>query len=312
MHVFMVHGGAGNWKRADEAAVLEGLGRALAAGTAILARGGNALDAVVAAVSLLEDDATFNAGTGSALNLDGEAEMDAGVMLGEGLKTGNVTCIRRVKNPVQVARKVLEETDHALLSGEGALKFARLLGFPDYDPVTESRRRDWQEKRAALLKDKRPARSRLAKLVHRDPEFGGGTVGAVALDRKGRIAAATSTGGVTLKLPGRVGDTPVPGAGNYASLAGAVSATGLGELMMRFLTAKAVCDRIGAGLSAQQAVDRSLSAMAREVGSEAGVIALDAEGRMGIGHGTAAMPHGYFTSADGKAVVRMRVPRRRG
>lgn len=306
----MVHGGAGNWKRTDEAAALEGLRRALAAGTALLARGGSALDAVVAAVSLMEDDPAFNAGTGSALNLDGEAEMDAGVMVGDGLKTGNVTCLRRVRNPVQVARKVMEETDHVLLSGEGALKFARLMGFPDYDPVTAARRRDWQEKREAL-EEKRPGRSRLARLLRVHPELGGGTVGAVALDRRGKLAAATSTGGVTLKLPGRVGDTPVPGAGNYASPAGAVSATGRGEFMMRFLTAKAVCDRIGAGLSAQQAVDRSLSAMAREVGDEAGVIALDAEGRMGIGHGTAAMPHGYFTSADGKTVVRMQVPRHR-
>ncbi len=312
MYALIVHGGAGNWKKSLEAAALEGLRQAVTAGALVLAKGGSALDAVVVVVTLLEDDPTFNAGTGSALNLVGEAEMDAGVMVGRGLKTGNVTCLKRVRNPIQVARKVMEETDHVILSGEGALQFARLMGFPDYNPVTEQRNRDWQEKRKALGHAKHPDLPRLSRLVRRHTEFGGGTVGAVALDARGRLAAATSTGGVTLKLPGRVGDSPVPGAGNYATPAGGVSATGKGELMLRYLTAKAVCDRMGGGRTAQQAVDLVLAAMAREVGGDAGVIALDAEGRLGVGHGTPAMPHALITEAAPRVVARMRVPRRRG
>lgn len=289
MYALVVHGGAGDWKPEIKAAVLEGVGRAARAGIAILAQGGSALDAAVAAVASLEDDPLFNAGTGSALNLDGEAEMDAAVMVGEGLRAGAVACLKRVRNPVQVARKVLEETDHVLLAGEGALRFARALGFPDHDPVTAERLADWRKRREALVRaDRGP---RLARLLGSDPARG--TVGAVALDRQGRLAAATSTGGLPLKLPGRVGDTPVPGAGYYACLHGAVCATGHGELMLRYLTTKAVTDRMVAGASAQQAADDVLRAMAESAGSEVGIIAVDARGGIGVAHATAALPHAW-------------------
>lgn len=281
MYTLVVHGGAGDWRDELKGDALEGVRAAAAAGRRILARGGPALDAVVAAVSLLEDRPLFNAGTGSALNSEGEAEMDAGVMVGHGLRTGNVACLRRVRNPVRVARAVMERTDHVLLCGEGALKFARSVGFGDYDPVTQQRRGDWETGHCPAA---------------RPPALG--TVGAVALDVRGELAAATSTGGVSGKLPGRIGDSPVPGAGNYANSLAAVSATGSGELMLRFQTAKAVCDGIGSGLTPQQAVKQVLASMAEQVGTDAGIICADSKGGIGIAHRTRSMPHAWVSQAE--------------
>lgn len=299
-YAIALHGGAGNWDPADVPRALSGLREALRAGLDILQREGPALDAVVASVALLEDNPAFNAGTGSVLNLEGEAEMDAAVMAGDTLGCGAVACIRRVKNPVLIARKVMEETGHVLLAGDGALRFARASGFSDHDPVTPERRRSWRELRAAALANQQNPCARLAPLP-----ASGGTVGAVALDAEGRLAAATSTGGITLKLPGRVGDTAIPGAGNYADRHAAVSATGHGELMLRVLTAKAVCDRVAAGQSAQQALDAVLAEMRQTVGDAAGIVAVDSRGRVGIVHGTPFMPHAYAGSAFSGIVAAM-------
>lgn len=307
MYAIIVHGGAGAWKDEHEAAALEGVRRAAQTGKAVLTSGGAALDAVVAAVIALEDDLSFNAGTGSALNLDGEAEMDAGIMVGQGLRTGNVAALKRVKNPVLVARKVMEETDHVLIAGEGALRFARAMGFPDCDPVTEERRADWRKKRDAMLQGDDRYLPRQRELLQAYPGLVADTVGAVALDIRGGLAAATSTGGLSLKLAGRIGDSPIPGAGNYADLHAAVSATGRGELMLRFLTAKTVCDLTAAGRSAQQAVDEVLARMAAEVGDDVGIIAVDATGRIGVGHRTPAMPHAVATEEQDGIVAAMRV-----
>ncbi len=300
-YALLLHGGAGDWRDAPEAPILEGLRRALKIGRALLAEGGGALDAVTAAVAALEDDPLFNAGTGSVLNLEGEAEMDAQVMAGEGLRCGGVAAIRRVRNPVLVARAVMEESGHCLLAGEGALRFARALGFADHDPVTPGRRAKWQARRAAALADPAQPLARLSPLYD-----AGGTVGAVALDLNGRLAAATSTGGITLKLPGRVGDSAVPGAGNYATRAAAASATGHGELMLRALAAKAVCDRIAAGVDPQGAVQGVLADMAITLGNEAGLIALDRAGRIGIAHGTPAMPHAWASGERPEGAAAMR------
>lgn len=299
MYAIVVHGGAGSCPPHQEAPLLEGVRAAVEAGKALLARDGTALDAVIAAVVAMEENPLFNAGTGSVLNLEGEAEMDAGVMCGEALRTGNVAALRRVRNPVLVAKAVMEGTDHLLLAGEGALRFARALGFPDYDPVTAPRREGWRRAREGLMRHGDPYLGRLKSLLSDHPDFPGGTVGAVALDGQGHLAAATSTGGVTLKLPGRIGDTPIPGAGNYASPLGGASATGKGELMMRYLTTKAVCDRIATGADAQAAVDQVLAGMAAEVGSDVGLIALDRRGRFGIGHLTHAMPHAFASDRSG-------------
>ncbi len=272
----VVHGGAGAWDAAVRDDALRGVCAAAAVARGILAAGGAAVDAVVAAVVALEDEPLFNAGTGACLNLDGEAEMDAQVMMGEGLRAGAVAALGRVRNPVLVARKVMEETEHVMLAGTGALRFARAMGFADHDPVTGRARARWRD-----------------RLDER-----GGTVGAVAVDRQGRFAAATSTGGVSLKLPGRVGDTPVPGAGNYATSCAAASATGHGELMLRCLATKRVCDCIERGLCAQAAVDRVLAEMAATVGADAGLIAVDREGRTGVAHATPQMPFAYVREGD--------------
>ncbi len=306
MFAIVVHGGAGVCSGEHVQPALCGVREAARVGHGVLAAGGHALDAAVAAVMVLEDDPAFNAGTGSVLNLDGEVEMDAGVMLSEGLRTGNVAALRRVKNPVAVARAVMEQTDHVLLAGEGAGRFARAFGFADHDPIIAERRAGWQRARAALERRGDAYLPRLHALLAHHPQLPAGTVGAVALDGQGRIAAATSTGGVTLKLAGRIGDTPLPGAGNYATPDAGVSATGKGELMMRFLTAKAVCDGARTG-DIQAVVDAVLAAMAEQIGRDVGIIALDKRGRVGVGHLTPAMPHAWCVGT-GDPVVRLSVP----
>src|SRR5690349_6510138 len=203
-----LHGGAGEWAEPSIPLALASLRSTAQSIRAMLELGASALDAVCHAVALLEDDAVFNAGTGSVLNRDGDVEMDASIMNGSDLRFGAVAAIARVRNPVRVARCVMEQSPHAILAGAGALRFAREHGFEDYDPVTE------------------PARAEHRKRMTRGSH---GTVGAVALDAAGRLAAATSTGGTILKLPGRVGDTPLPGAGTYAGGMAAVSSTGKGE-----------------------------------------------------------------------------------
>jgi L-asparaginase / beta-aspartyl-peptidase len=276
-----IHGGAGEWEAGRHSLALAGVRSAAQHGSDVLDRGGAALDAVCAAVVALEDDPLFNAGTGCVLNLDGEAEMDAAVATGHDVRFGAVAALRRVRNPVLVARRVMEQSPHVLLGGEGALRFARAQGFDDYDPVTAAARVAWERARA-------------------DGQLG--TVGAVALDTHGRVAAATSTGGTLLKLPGRIGDAPLPGAGTYAAPSAAVSATGKGELMMRVLAAKGICDLIGNGLTSQESVDRMLAAMRETVGEQAGFIAVAADGSIGIAHGTAHMAHAYGSSA-GRGIV---------
>lgn len=306
MYAIVTHGGAGDWKAKQARVVLLGMRRAAAAGANILRAGGSALDAVAVAVVALEDNPLFNAGTGSCLNIEGEAEMDASVMVGEGL-AGAVAGIRRVKNPVLVARKVMEETDHVLLSGEGAERFARALDFADYDPVTPERLADYRKKYVHLRNRGYPGLPRLQQLLRRYSELAQGTVGAVALDAKGRTAAATSTGGMTFKLAGRIGDSPVPGAGNYATPRCAASATGQGELIMRCLATKTVCDRVLAGRTAQQAVEQIVAEIQQQLGGEMGLIALDAEGQIGIAHSTASMPHAYAREGQPEIVAGMRV-----
>ncbi len=306
MYAIIVHGGSGAWKAQHKHAALQGVRRAAEAGAKLLAQGKSALDAVTAAVVLLEDNPVFNAGTGSALNLHGEAQMDASVMVSKSLRAGGVACLQRVKNPVLVASKVMEETEHVLLAGEGALNFARAMGFADYDPVTDEQRAVWRKKRKALTASK--SQSRMQGLLKRHPELAVGTVGAVALDESGHFAAATSSGGLTLKLPGRIGDTPIPGAGTYAMPMGAASATGLGEVAMRYLVTKSVCDLLAQGRNAQQAVDEELLLLAAEPRAHMGIITIDRRGNIGAGHHSQAMmPHAYCVSGKPKVVASMQV-----
>lgn len=280
----VVHGGCGRWEAKDTAAALAGVRAAVAAGRRVLADGGSALNAVCAAVVALEDDPLFNAGTGSVLNRDGEVEMDASVMTGNGLRAGGVAAIARVRNPVLIARQVMEATPHVLLAGPAATAFARAQGFADYDPVT----------RASLR------RHRL-RAAARPP----GTVGAVALDAAGHLAAATSTGGVSLKMPGRVGDSPIPGAGNYATARAAASATGNGELMMRTLAAKTVCDLVAAGRTAQGAAAAAVRALPAGPGESGGMITVDARGRIGVAMRGGVMPHAWASAGAARVRARM-------
>jgi len=222
----IAHGGAGGINYPHRRR--QGLIRAVRAGYEILRDGGSSLDAVEKTAIVLEDTTIFNAGTGSYLNLEGEVEMDASIMTSD-LKFGAVGVINNVRNPIAVARMVMEQTDHLLLCGENAVRFARLMGLPHYNPMTAEKKRIWQRK-------KQKRESAYFKKIDRSIELYG-TIGAVAIDRHGSIAVATSSGGINLRLPGRVGDTPIIGAGTYADPNGGASTTGHGEEIMRNLLA---------------------------------------------------------------------------
>lgn len=302
----IAHGGAGNIRPGGEQRAVEGMQVAVQAGRAVLLAGGGALDAVCATVVALEDNPAYNAGTGSCLNYDGDVEMDACVMEGANARAGAVAALRRVKNPILVARKVMDETDHVMLGGEGALRFARTMGFADHDPVTAQRREDWQDKKRRIAEVLGPQSLNVRRFLKDHPAYSGGTVGAVAVDASGGLAAATSTGGVTLKLVGRIGDTPIPGAGNYASEHVAASATGTGEYVMRILSTRAVAERVERGEPLEQAVRGVLDQMGRMFDADVGLIAVDREGNTVAQHRTRDMPHGWF-SGDSAVASRARV-----
>ena len=302
----IAHGGAGNWRPGSETDAIEGMRAAVSRGRAVLRSGGSALDAVCAAVVILEDDPNFNAGTGACLNFDGFCELDASVMESRESRVGAVAALQRVKNPVLVARKVMEETDHVMLAGEGAQRFARVMGFPDHDPVTPARRADWQEKRRDMdrLLGKHSLKTR--RFLKDHPEYAGGTVGAAAVDGAGYLAAATSTGGVTLKLVGRVGDSPLAGAGNYASRHVAASATGTGEYVIRSLATRALSDAMERGATLANALSDVMGRLKRDYDADVGMIAVDGAGTPLAMHLTRDMPHAYF-AGEGEVVARMRV-----
>ena len=260
----VVHGGAGSPR-----VRMDGTDRAAAQAAILLKDGGNALDAALAAVVALEDDPRFNAGTGANIRLDGKTiQMDAACMDGETGAFGAVAAIERVKNPVLVARKVMD-TPHILIVGEGATRFARAMGFPDYDPTCAENRARY-ERVKALLKGRDPGQAEAWKRYDwkkgwnfptplKEALGPSDTVGCVARDSKGRFAAAISTGGTTITFYGRVGDVPMFGAGIYAGPKGAVACTGNGEDIVKHLVAKAAYDRLAKGFSAQKAVDRALA-----------------------------------------------------
>lgn len=237
----VIHGGAGVIERermapAEEAAIRAALTRSLDAGSVILARGGNALDAVEAAVRVLEDDPHFNAGRGSVFTYEGRIEMDASIMDGSNLNAGAVTGVTATRNPISLARRVMEHSPHVFLSREGADEFSRAQGLPQEPPEyfqTDERRRQLEELRA------RP------QAEHFDVHLKYGTVGAVAMDQEHHVAAATSTGGLTGKRWGRIGDSPIIGAGTYADdRSCAVSATGAGEYFIRVGVAHEICAQL--------------------------------------------------------------------
>jgi beta-aspartyl-peptidase (threonine type) len=285
-----VHGGAGTLpKRAMSAAARRryerGLERALAAGHAVLAAGGASLDAVCAAVVELEDDPLFNAGRGAVYNADGEHELDAGVMDGATLRAGAVAAVRRIRNPVLAARAVMEKSRHVLLAGRGAERFAARHGVGFEKPGYFH------------------TRSRLQALKRR-LEGHHGTVGAVARDMAGNLAAATSTGGYTGKLPGRIGDSPVIGAGTYADNgACAVSGTGLGEAFIRAVLAHDVAARMRYGARTLAAAAREALATVKRLGGDGGLIAVDGRGRVVMPFNSEGMYRASVDAAGRKTVA---------
>ena len=302
----IAHGGAGSWRPGSEQDAVEGMKAAAQAGRAILMGGGTALDAVCATVVILEDNPIFNAGTGAVLNFDGFCELDACVMESRESRVGAVAALQRVKNPILVARKVMEETDHVMLAGEGAQRFARVMGFGDHDPVTPARKADWADKRKRVDEVLGKHSLKMHRFLKEHPEYAGGTVGCVAVDNDGILAAATSTGGVTLKLVGRVGDSPLAGAGNYASRTAAVSATGTGEYVVRALAGRAVCDAMERGASIERAMTDVLDRMRRDFSADVGLIAVDSAGTPLARHLSRDMPHAWF-GGTGEVASRMRV-----
>ena len=257
--VMVVQGGAGTWQPERSQPGILGVKKAAVTGFDVLKKGGTAIDGVIEAVSSLEDDGVFNAGYGSSLNIDGQIEMEASIMEGKTLRAGAVGLLRDIKNPVRLAKIVMEDTDHVFVVGEGAEKLARIHKLSRRNPMTELRLRYHEEQTKALL-GRKPELPKLAELVKKHPEmFKLETVGALALDKDGNVAAATSTGGFPLKLPGRIGDSPIIGCGTYAdNEAGACSATGVGEIAMRLVLSKKVCDFMQDGESAQNAVESAI------------------------------------------------------
>jgi beta-aspartyl-peptidase (threonine type) len=297
--VIVVHGGAGAWE-ADRAQLgLEGVKRATKTGFDILKNGGNAVDAVMETVGVLEDDGTFNAGYGSSLNIEKNVEMEASIMNGRTLEAGAVGLLHDIKNPVRLARIVMEKTDHVFVVGEGAEKLAEICNLERRNPVTDLRLKYYEQQKQALLAGKSRL-PRLTELVKRHPYlFKLGTVGTVALDRHGTVAAATSTGGFPLKLPGRIGDSSMIGCGTYAdNLSGACSATGVGEMAIRLVVAKSVCDYIENGKTPQQATVQAIMQVNKripDIYNAMGLIAVDVYGRIGAAHSSPNMCWAYMT-----------------
>jgi len=275
MEVIILHGGAG--RLLDPVGSQRGVIAAVRVGYEVLRKTRNALEGALAAVRMMEDDPAFNRGTGSALTINGRVMMDASVMTSAGLY-GAVGAIENVRHPIDVAVRVMSETDHYLIAGEWATKLARFWGFPKYDPRTRR-----EQERLARLK----AGAKLSYYTKWGDFLKFGTVGAVALDRYGRIAVATSTGGLRGKLPGRIGDTGIYGAGTFASRAGGASATGFGEEIIELLLSKKVCDLMVEN-PAQRAAEIAIRGSRR-----AGVICLDRRGNVGLDHSTRDMSWGY-------------------
>ncbi len=295
MVAIIVHGGAGTIRKEERIPkVIEGVRAAVLAGWRELKRG-SALDAVEEAVKALEDNPIFNAGTGSVLTLDGRVEMDAAIMRGKTLEAGAVAGIWGVKNPISVARKVMEKTDHVLLIGDGAVKFARLLGFEEYDPITEERLKQWEELRKKLIeKGETKHWKKLNELIKEYPEVLRSTVGAVAFDGE-EVVAGTSTGGVFLKMFGRVGDTPIIGGGTYANEVAGASCTGLGEVAIKLALAKSATDLVRLGLDAQSASDAAISLATKYFGKDTmGIIMVDARGNVGFAKNTKHMSYAFM------------------
>ena len=301
--VLVIHGGVGVLSKnemtpAKEAAYREKLTEALRAGQAVLQADGASLDGVVAAIKVLEDSPLFNAGKGAALNREGVVELDSSIMDGATRKAGAVAAVKQIKNPIEAARRVMDKTSHVLLVGAGADAFAQQQGLPLMPPgyfITEERRKQLEEiqRDEKTKKQARTGRSYVGERV--------GTVGAVALDQHGNLAAGTSTGGLANKQPGRVGDSPIIGAGTYANNATcAVSGTGQGEFFIRSVAAYDIAALLEyKQMSLVDAADAVVMKKLVAMKAEGGVIALDRQGNIAMPFNTEGMYRGSVR-ADGQ------------
>ncbi|MEO8160022.1 MAG: isoaspartyl peptidase/L-asparaginase [Arenimonas sp.] len=291
----VIHGGAGVSSResvppADEIAIRKELDRALDAGNAILQAGGSALDAVTAAIVVLEDSPWFNAGKGAVYDAEGGHELDASIMEGHTRRAGAVAAVSTIRNPIKLARAVMEHSEHVMLAAGGAEKFA------DTRPEIERVDNHWfdTDTRLQQLKEAQALESR-----QREPAYGAyfGTVGAVALDAQGHIAAATSTGGMTNKRFGRVGDSPIIGAGTYADDSCGVSGTGWGEFYIRAVVAFDICARVAyRGDSLASAAEEVVNGVVVRLGGDGGAIALDKDGNIAMPFNSPGMHRGWIRS----------------
>ena len=321
--VLLVHGGAWAIPQADQAAHAAGVRRALEAGWAVLARRGTALDAVEATVTVLEDDETFDAGRGSFLTSDGKVQLDALLMDGGRMKAGGVACVERIRNPIQAARLVLEQSPHVYFVGPGAEAFAAAHGMKLIENAELVLDRERERLSAAKLRERAGLADETFSGVRDDkgpetafgseqeagsrepetgdvepPEWSHDTVGAVALDSAGNLAAGTSTGGTLNKTPGRVGDSSLIGCGCYAdNLSAAVSLTGWGEPIMKLVLGKWATDRVAAGTAPEMAAREAMSYLYNRLGGHGGIILLGPDGRFGLAHNTPAMAWGLATEA---------------
>lgn len=298
----VIHGGAGTILRENmdpetEAAFRAKLNEALDTGAAILARGGTGLDAVEATIRVMEDSPLFNAGKGAVFTAAGANEMDASIMDGRTLDAGAVAGVTTVRNPITAARAVMEQSPHVMLAREGAEAFAAAVGLDIVDPGYFRTERRWQ----SYLRAKAKAEARQNS---DDPDAKHGTVGCVALDQAGNLAAGTSTGGMTLKMWGRIGDSPIIGAGTYANnRTCGISATGHGEFFIRNVVAHDISALMEyAGLTLQEAADKVVLGKLVAQGAEGGIIGLDAAGQVVMVFNTAGMYRG-FRQSDGSTGV---------
>ena len=296
--VLVIHGGA--WAMPDDVvdAHINGVRHALATGWRVLERGGSSVDAVEEAVVIMEDDETFDAGRGSFLNRDGKVQLDALIMDGATLRAGGVGCVERLRNPVRAARKILSESPHVYFVGEGAERFAAEHG------VTLCRNQD-----LVIPREVERLRAYQAQAASGGddlfaPAISHDTVGAVALDRDGNIAAATSTGGTLNKAPGRLGDSSLIGCGCYANNeSAAASTTGWGEPIMKLVLAKWTADRIAAGNLPQWAAQESMNYLKERVNGHGGIVVLDTHGHFGIAHNTPRMAWALKTKKKEEAGI---------
>jgi beta-aspartyl-peptidase (threonine type) len=296
--VLIIHGGA--WAMPEDMvdAHIHGVRHALAAGWRVLERGGSSLDAVEEAVVIMEDDETFDAGRGSFLNRDGKVQLDALIMDGSTLRAGGVGCVERLRNPVRAARKILSESPHVYFVGEGAEHFAAEHGVP----LCGNEELIIPREVARLHEYQAHSPEKIADMF--SPEISHDTVGAVALDRDGNIAAATSTGGTLNKAPGRLGDSSLIGCGCYAdNLSAAASTTGWGEPIMKLVLAKWTADRISAGNLPEWAAQEAMNYLKQRLNGYGGIIVLDAKGHFGIAHNTPRMAWAYKTTQKEDAGV---------